>query len=732
MLQFFCKKKPSEEARKRFEYQMCLLKKKKKRVEWLDGSKCSCQYEQIIPTGAFSTCKVLQKKVLIAHSNQLTSLAPKPCCILELKTLKVLDLHDNQLTSLPAEIGQLVYLQVLNLQKNKLKALPEATGNLPQLQTLNLKASKKAKIVPKQINQKQNPDKLELNDSYFALLISCLSVPCQTLTLDVSSMTYPPESVCSGGTEAIKQFLCEEAGTEYCPLSQYLLPVLESDAVLSSVDAVDGTFSLHEKEEADWQVRTTLYKRPYDHNFCLAEEVELKIDLGYKETAGRLQQHHEHSDGFLDKLQEEQMKLERGLTEQQRYLEVERQRLHKELRQTEEGVTNRIQRLLEENKSRKKSSKLVKNIPGKRITLKLLKNPAFSHLQNACSGKLFSTAMQQMLMEGYKNKLIQMACESRRQELVNQTCSSLAEIDGKFQQVLAWQQLDQSKVIGKILQEAEMQKAAFETLQLKKDMTHSYIRNQIKLIETELMQLSQLELKRRDLDTETLQEVLSEQRCALTNLLQQLLKEKKHREEELQELLLEMERKSEANQENYWLIQYQRLLNKKPLSLRLQEEGLERELVDLLTELSAEQYLPMFAHHRITMEMLRHMTPQELKKIGVSESGLQQTILRCAQQRIPGGKTSPVSAKDVDTEIRGVSQPNATPEEPPRRLTPTAPAAQVMEGGPECVVCMESEPQMIFLTCGHVCCCQACSEPLRTCPLCRQDITQRIRIYRSN
>nr|XP_014342977.1 PREDICTED: E3 ubiquitin-protein ligase LRSAM1 [Latimeria chalumnae] len=605
MLQFFCKKKPSEEARKRFEYQMCL-----------------------IPTGAFSTCKVLQKKVLIAHSNQLTSLAPKPCCILELKTLKVLDLHDNQLTSLPAEIGQLVYLQVLNLQKNKLKALPEATGNLPQLQTLNLKGT--------------------------AFTLGA------TLTLDVSSMTYPPESVCSGGTEAIKQFLCEEAGTEYCPLSQYLLPVLESDAVLSSVDAVDGTFSLHEKEEADWQVRTTLYKRPYDHNFCL-----------------------------------EQMKLERGLTEQQRYLEVERQRLHKELRQTEEGVTNRIQRLLEENKR-------------------------------------LDAAMQQMLMEGYKNKLIQMACESRRQELVNQTCSSLAEIDGKFQQVLAWQQLDQSKVIGKILQEAEMQKAAFETLQLKKDMTHSYIRNQIKLIETELMQLSQLELKRRDLDTETLQEVLSEQRCALTNLLQQLLKEKKHREEELQELLLEMERKSEANQENYWLIQYQRLLNKKPLSLRLQEEGLERELVDLLTELSAEQYLPMFAHHRITMEMLRHMTPQELKKIGVSESGLQQTILRCAQQRIPGGKTSPVSAKDVDTEIRGVSQPNATPEEPPRRLTPTAPAAQVMEGGPECVVCMESEPQMIFLTCGHVCCCQACSEPLRTCPLCRQDITQRIRIYRSN
>lgn len=41
------------------------------------------------------------------------------------------------------------------------------------------------------------------------------------------------------------------------------------------------------------------------------------------------------------------------------------------------------------------------------------------------------------------------------------------------------------------------------------------------------------------------------------------------------------------------------------------------------------------------------------------------------------------------------------------------------------------QAQMIFLNCGHVCCCQQCSPPLRTCPLCRQDIAQRLRIYHS-
>lgn len=30
----------------------------------------------------------------------------------------------------------------------------------------------------------------------------------ETLTLDASSMTYPPADVCSAGTESIQQFLC--------------------------------------------------------------------------------------------------------------------------------------------------------------------------------------------------------------------------------------------------------------------------------------------------------------------------------------------------------------------------------------------------------------------------------------------------------------------------------------------------------------------------------------------
>lgn len=55
----------------------------------------------------------------------------------------------------------------------------------------------------------------------------------------------------------------------------------------------------------------------------------------------------------------------------------------------------------------------------------------------------------------------------------------MAEMDERFQQILSWQQMDQNKAISQILQESAMQKAAFEALQVKKDLMHRQIRNQV-------------------------------------------------------------------------------------------------------------------------------------------------------------------------------------------------------------------------------------------------------------
>ncbi|NXL89437.1 LRSM1 ligase, partial [Alectura lathami] len=722
---FFRKKKPSDDARKRLEYQMCLAKEAGA-DDVLDISKCELLE---VPYGAFATCKVLQKKVLIIHTNNLTSLVPKSCSLLSLITVKVLDLHDNQLASLPADIGQLTSLQVLNLERNLLKCLPQSIGDLAQLQILNVKGNK-LKELPATVSGLRSLRALDVSKNLLQELPRVLAHvrTLETLTLDASSMTYPSPDICSAGTESIQQFLCKECGITYYPPSQYVLPALEGDGGETSVDGVGRAVHEYLEEESKWQNKFLDYEKRKEKKMQEKLEFERRLNMGQREHALLVQQVSNQKDEMLQTVREDQMRLEKGLTEHQRHLEEERLKLLQQLKQAEQGIASRIQKLIEDNQRQKQSSDILKSLENERIRMEQLMaitQEETEHLRR----KEVASAMQQMLAESYKNKLIQMSYESRRQDLVSQACSSLAEMDQKFQQILAWQQLDQNKAVTQILQQSEMQKAAFEALQVKKDLMHRQIRNQIKLIETELLQLTQLELKRQELDTETLQGVIMEQRQALGYLLQQLLKEKKQREEELQQILLEMEAKSETKQENYWLIQYQRLLNQKPLSLKLQEEGLEKQLVNLLIELSAEQYVPIFAHHRISLEVLSTMTAGDLEKLGVTETGLQRALLKQAQEILAVAKTIPELLRTEDTEAPVALEPSAPPEEAPNNVAPTAPLLQLDEKKSECVVCMEQEAQTIFLPCGHVCCCQTCCAQLHACPLCRQDITQHVRIF---
>ncbi|XP_030817542.1 E3 ubiquitin-protein ligase LRSAM1 isoform X2 [Camarhynchus parvulus] len=667
---FSRKKKPSEDARKRLEYQMCLAKEAGA-DDTLDISRCELSE---VPYGAFATCKVLQKKVLIIHTNNLTSLVPKSCNLLSLITLKVLDLHDNQLASLPADIGQLTALQVLNLERNLLKSLPQSIGDLAQLQVLNVKGNQ-LRALPGSVSGLRSLRALDVSGNELQELPRGLAHArsLQTLTLDASAMTYPPPDICSAGTEAIQQFLCKECGIAYYPPSQHLLPTLESDGGGTSVDGVDRTVEKYLEEESEWQNKFLDYEKRKERKTQEKLEFERRLNVGQREQALLVQQLNSHKDGILQTVREEQQRLEQGLSKHQRCLEEERLKLLQQLKDTEQGIASRIQKLLEDNQRQKRSSDILKSLENE----------------------------------------------------------SLAEMDQKFQQILAWQQLDQNKAVSEILQQVEMQKTAFEALQVKKDLMHRQIRNQIKLIETELLQLTQLEVKRQELDTETLQEAVTEQRRALGCLLQQLLKEKKQREEELQQILLEMEAKSETKQENYWLIQYQRLLNQKPLSLKLQEKGLEQQLVTLLLELSAEQYMPIFAHHRMSLETLSTMSASDLEKLGVTEAGLQHAILRRAREILAVATTIPELPRAEESAVPAGPEPSAPLEEPPGPAAPTAPPLQGDERKSECVVCMEQEPQMIFLPCGHVCCCQGCCERLPSCPLCRQDIAQRVRIFHS-
>ncbi|XP_032395123.1 E3 ubiquitin-protein ligase LRSAM1 [Etheostoma spectabile] len=731
---FFRKRKPSNDSQKRLEYQLC-RSKEAGADDILDISACELSE---VPSCAFSICKVLQKKVLILHNNQLRSLLPKGCDINALATLKVLDLHENKLTSLPEDIGKLASLQILNLEKNRLNALPDCIGDLRLLQTLNLKGNCLSEL-PSSVGSLSSLRTLDLSDNSIVQLPKALVYirTLESFTLDAAMMSYPPASVCKEGTESIQRFLCTELGEEYCPPSQYLLPVLESECGKQDSDCVDGL------EEA-WLNKFSDYEKRKEQKQQSKLAFERHLEEKKKEHTQLVLMNSSHKENILNSVRQDQERLELEVSQQQRAQEAERLLVLEKVRQAEDSISSRICSMLMDKNRQEKSAEFLQAMEEDRIRMEHL-TAITQDEANSLRKREVAVAMQKLLSDSCAMSLLQEASDFRRQNLVSEACRSMENLDKKFDKMLSLQVLDKSKAIAQILQEEEMQKAAFQALQLQKDAVHGYIRNQINLIEGELMQLTRLEIKRRNLDAENLQEVLVEQRTALGNLLQQLLKQRDQREQELRQVLVEMELKSESNQQNYWMIQYQRLLDAKPLSVRMQEAGVEKELVNLLCKLSAQHYLPILAHHRVTTEALRHMNSSDLKKLGINEIGIQKALLHWAWEHNPEGACKSVQ-QDAEAEVAPTAPPPCSPPSfpststiqmpsppltPGTPVTPSAPSPVDGPGGSECVVCMETGSQVIFLPCGHACCCQVCSGALQNCPLCRANISQRIRLYHS-
>jgi len=321
----------------------------------------------------------------------------------------------------------------------------------------------------------------------------------------------------------------------------------------------------------------------------------------------------------------------------------------------------------------------------------------------------------------------------QRQGIVQEALNSTLENDRAVEAVLTSNGQRQEDLLGQLLEDEMYQRKAFQSLLVQQDGRSQEISDQMERIQNELASLTMVEMKKRDMKVEFELEVLKEKRETLTNLLLDLLQKKKQRAEDLQELLGELEAGKEEDMENYWLIQYQKLLNTKPQSVLAAESKLDHKVRSILDGVGGDRLIPLFAKRRVTFKQLSYADHAALQKLGVESEYLRNEIMTAVEALLAaesGTRSAEPSAPDQNLDDAAASAP---PPDSDALSVPSAPSAhssQIIETfiSGECVVCLERKSEIIFLPCGHLCTCLQCEEDMEHCPLCRNPILQRVRL----
>lgn len=392
----------------------------------------------------------------------------------------------------------------------------------------------------------------------------------------------------------------------------------------------------------------------------------------------------------------------------------------------ERGADDLIAKLLDINAKAMKTEALLDAIEKERMKEDEWFVVRWEELENLRKKDVLN-AMQKTLKESEAFEDLRLQFMDNKENSLHRALEDDEQMSSaQIQSVLDSNFKQQTVLFDQLAKQEQLQKEAFEALQLQKDTKTQRIASQIALIEDELAQLTVVELERREFRQEEELNRLAEKRIALIELLSQLMFEQDCRQTELKKRLEEMEEQRQDGQTDYWLVQYQRLMDQKPQSLIDQERNLEICIVKILEKSDARDYMPLFARHRISIETLLQMSEDDLKQMGIHEVGVRKDIMRNLEVFRTEEFTSSKLSPETDTSGWPLPLPSAPPLEDQSPTRQQSVTARGMNS--ECSICLDRTSEVIFLNCGHVCCCVKCSELVAQCPLCREEIVRRIKL----
>ncbi|KAK6627231.1 hypothetical protein RUM44_009708 [Polyplax serrata] len=643
-----------------------------------------CNLKQL-PNNIFSLCRVFRKDTLYLQNNLLTSLK-KGGSLEELSNLKILNLSSNNFSELTSSISYLTCLEMLDISCNKLKELPKEIGELKNLVWLNA-SHNNLQNLPNTIGDCQNLESLNItyNSSLIRLPVTLGKLKyIGQIEID-PTVQYPPKEVYENGLFQMMNFLRRELKEQLDNLSW------------CKITARDNV-NLTQLQEL--------------------KNVELMCDTKFSDSKSHDQKQEKNS-GSMEaklKLQEniknEQKAMQEKLASIQEQKKNERKLLIKLCQTEEKSSCEAVSRILDNNKKVRTSmfdlwGKERKDEEEKLMNLVLMNNKD----KPTSRQKIIESMDETMRDELEKYEKIN---NRKRLGTLNKVAAETALSNSTLNELLKKANEDKKQLVDMILLDENLQKSAVVSLFEKTDATSWELAKQISIIENKLAELTRLELTRKKIATDCQLVELNENRTALTKMLVSLFNEQTQRRNALLDEVNRMGtiRDTNHNSSNFWLDMYNAIFNSKSNEMVRYLEALDQNLVYHLFTNGVFHYLPLLKDVALNEDKLVDLNVNVLTKLGIKNAEDRKNVLYA-----------------VKTFLNSKSSKRALPSAP-EFVEPSAPLMGSSNEEvslnylvpEECIICFDLKPTIIFLPCGHVCCCCKCFKGITTCPMCRTDV----------
>lgn len=653
-----------------------------------------CNLRQI-PSGTYSICKVYRKEYIYLHKNDLHSLEDGGQ-LSDLYLIKVLNISSNKFSHLPSDIKYLVNVTELYVSDNMLKNITDNIQYMENLQILDVSNNKLKSLTPvlgklkylRKLNITGNRELTEIcPELCFARNLMCLE-------LDMEYITFPPVEICQQGTREIMRYLCNKMNVEYSPAAEEI----EVFSIRTSNSLLDPFAKAH---STTWEEQEASIVAQENKIHKIAKEQREK---------------------FLSKVLQEQLELDSEIAKVHEQRETERQRLIKAIQDDEKEIECLVNNFIQFEYL--KPEIIQQQLAHEQAEHERLLEITKQNYDNVKKSEILK-AMEMLLEEDrsiqYSKKHYEDSLNNIKQSMLMQD----AEIADKVTDLIKAKDQSRTVLVQQFLEDQDIQKAIVASLLERVDARSWSLNQEISLISSHLARLSVIEQEKKKLHIAYNYNELLNQRVQLVNFLDDLFNQQNKRRKQLIQTVKEMENeKSQTN--DFWLKNYQKLIESAPKTLLDVGKCLDPVFANYLLQEGVIHCLPFLVKFLFSGDVLSNITLEKLKESGVSLSADRDAIMRAINFYIG---------------IKNSENSNANYEQP-TSIQPSAPIADVDENNctgvvnvveestleSECVICMDAKCEVVFIPCGHMCCCKDCGESVEDCPMCRCSIERTIKV----